>query len=125
MHQVCFIYKIIQGCTVNKTLYIYIYIYIYIYYLLVTSYDTIAVFLTRQPLQREALDAWQKLIATSDQLEQVTEAGNREMLARVFHTMFLYMGLQLLADPKMAKDALEVCLNKLSVTVFKWLILLS
>jgi len=64
-------------------------------------------YLLRQPLQREALDAWQKLTATSDQLEQVTVAGSREMLARVFHTMFLYMGLQLLADPKMAKDALE------------------
>ena len=76
-------------------------------------------------MTREALDAWQKLIATSDHLEKVIEAGSREMLARVFHTMFLYMGLQLLADPKMAKDALEVCFNKLSVTVYKWLILLS
>ena len=121
MHQDHFIYKIIQGCTVNNTFYI----YVCVYYLLVTSCDTIAVLLIRQPLQREALDAWQKLIATSDQLEQVTEAGNREMLARVFHTMFLYMGLQLLADPKMAIDALEVCLNKFSVTVFKWLISLS
>jgi hypothetical protein len=81
--------------------------------------------LIRQPLTREALDAWQKLIATSQELEQEIEAGSREMLARVFHTMFLYMGLQLLVDPKMAKDALEVCLNKLSVTVYKWLILLS
>jgi len=97
-------------------------IYIYIYYLLVTSCDTIAVLLIRQPLQREALDAWQKLTATSDQLEQVIGTGSREMLAHVFHTMFLYMGLQLLADPKMAKDALEVRLNKLSITVFKWLI---
>jgi len=97
---------------------------LYIYILLVTSYDTIAVLLIRQPLAREALDAWQKLTATSDQLEQVIEAGSRDMLARVFHTMFLYMGLQLLADPKMAKDALEVCFNKLSVTAFKLLILL-
>ena len=104
------------------------YIYIYIYYLLVTSYIYLLVFIAllsiRQPLTSEALDAWQKLIATSDQLEQVIDAGSREMLSRVFHTMFLYMGLQLLADPKMAKDALEVCFNKLSVTVFEWLILL-
>ena len=76
-------------------------------------------------MQREALDTWQKLIAASDQLEQVIEAGSREMLARVFHTMFLYMGLQLLADPKMAKDALEVCFSKLSVAVYNWLIFLS
>jgi hypothetical protein len=65
----------------------------------------------RQPLTREVLDAWQRLIATSIQLEREIEAGRRVMLARVFHAMFLYMGLQLLTDPKLAQDALEVCYN--------------
>jgi hypothetical protein len=63
----------------------------------------------RQPFTREVLDVWQKLIATSDKLEREIETGRRVMLARVFHAMFLYMGLQLLTDPKMAQDALEVC----------------
>ncbi|KAJ9586293.1 hypothetical protein L9F63_020056 [Diploptera punctata] len=62
--------------------------------------------LLRQPLASEVMTSWQKLVATSESLERKIEKGKNVMLARVFHTMFLYMGLQLLADPKLADDAL-------------------
>ncbi|XP_069699003.1 uncharacterized protein Mybbp1A [Periplaneta americana] len=64
-------------------------------------------FILRQPLAREALDAWQKLLSVSASLEQKIAEGKNVVLARVFHTMFQYMGLQLLTDPKLAQDALE------------------
>ncbi|KAJ4426640.1 hypothetical protein ANN_26438 [Periplaneta americana] len=64
-------------------------------------------FILRQPLAREALDAWQKLLSVSASLEQKIAEGKNIVLARVFHTMFQYMGLQLLTDPKLAQDALE------------------
>ncbi|PSN57118.1 hypothetical protein C0J52_01317 [Blattella germanica] len=62
--------------------------------------------LLRQPLTGEVMESWKKLIETSKNLEQQVLTGKNPMLARVFHTMFSFMGLQLLADPKLAEDAL-------------------
>ena len=51
---------------------------------------------------------WQKLIEMSEHLEQKINKKKKVMLASVFHTMFSYLGLQLLTDPKLAVDALSV-----------------
>ncbi|KAK3907265.1 Myb-binding protein 1A [Frankliniella fusca] len=62
----------------------------------------------RIPFSNEASLAWKKMLKTSSQLERNNVAnGNKESAERIFHALFLFMGLQLISDPDMAAGSLQ------------------
>lgn len=62
----------------------------------------------RIPFSKEASLAWRKMLKTISQLESKNVSnGNKESAERIFHVLFLFMGLQLISDPDMAAGSLQ------------------